>query len=155
MYVDDPEIEIVVSDTPSICGDHLASIRTVAGVGSLDEAVAIMPVYAFSVIGLAREDLVPVTEALLGMGAELMLAPEPRFDCWSVVVALPGVTKWSGVLAYCASKGVRPDEVLAVGDGDNDVAMLTHAAIGVAVRDGTEPSVSTLAEAGVGSVSLS
>ena len=47
-----------------------------------------------------------------------------RFGQWGIVVGPPGVTKWSGVRAYCEREGIDRTEVLAVGDGDNDVAML-------------------------------
>jgi hydroxymethylpyrimidine pyrophosphatase-like HAD family hydrolase len=41
------------------------------------------------------------------------------------------------VLAYCNQRGVQSDEILAVGDGDNDVDMLRRARTAVAVRGGT------------------
>ncbi len=46
--------------------------------------------------------------------------------------------QWSGVDAYCRLADIDPADVLAVGDGDNDVAMLTRAAVAVAVKGGTD-----------------
>jgi hydroxymethylpyrimidine pyrophosphatase-like HAD family hydrolase len=39
-----------------------------------------------------------------------------------------GISKWSGIAAFCAAAGIPADAVLAVGDGTNDVAMLERAA---------------------------
>ena len=45
----------------------------------------------------------------------------------------PGVSKWSGVLAYCAEQGIDPGRVLAVGDGANDLELLDAAAVACVV----------------------
>src|SRR5207247_1492678 len=45
----------------------------------------------------------------------------------------PGVSKWSGVLAFCADRGLDPRRVLAVGAGANDVELLGRAAVPCAV----------------------
>lgn len=82
--------------------------------------------------------MAPLADALTAFGAELMMLHEERYDGWSLIVAPPGVTKWNGVIAYAESRGIGPDEILAVGDGDNDVDLLTRAGIAVAVRGGSE-----------------
>jgi hypothetical protein len=48
-----------------------------------------------------------------------------------------GVNKWSGVLGFCAFKGLNPDHVLAIGDADNDTELLDGASLALAVADGT------------------
>jgi hydroxymethylpyrimidine pyrophosphatase-like HAD family hydrolase len=40
-----------------------------------------------------------------------------------------GISKWSGVLSFCAARGLDPARTLAVGDGENDVEMLAAAAV--------------------------
>jgi len=44
-----------------------------------------------------------------------------------------GVDKWSAVEWICAERGVDPERVVAVGDGLNDVGMVSHAGLGVAM----------------------
>jgi phosphoserine phosphatase len=44
------------------------------------------------------------------------------------------VSKCSEIAAYCDLRGITPEEVLAVGDGLNDVAMLRRAGVAVGVR---------------------
>lgn len=48
------------------------------------------------------------------------------------------VNKWSGIEAYIATKGIRPEEVIAVGDDNNDLEMLKSAGLGVAMLNATE-----------------
>lgn len=44
-----------------------------------------------------------------------------------------GVSKWSAIQTLIRAYGIRRDEVVAIGDGPNDVAMLRHAGLGVAM----------------------
>ena len=46
---------------------------------------------------------------------------------WGLTVMAPGVSKWAGVLVFCAAAGRSPADVVAVGDGSNDVPMLRAA----------------------------
>jgi hydroxymethylpyrimidine pyrophosphatase-like HAD family hydrolase len=141
VYVEDPEVDVVVSRTPSTCAahlDYLDYLGGLAGVEDLDAAVLAGPVYAFSVLGLARERLERAAGLLVSGGAEVLLYAEPRFGGYGLIVNPPGITKWSGIDAFCRLTGISATEVLAVGDGDNDLTMLAQAAVAVAVRGGTE-----------------
>ena len=40
-------------------------------------------------------------------------------------------SKWAGVFAYCELAGIDSERVIAIGDGPNDMGLLTHAAIAV------------------------
>ena len=44
-----------------------------------------------------------------------------------------GVTKWTGVAAVLANLGLTPADLVAVGDGANDLEMLSAAGVGVAI----------------------
>lgn len=138
VYVDDVDVDIVLSGSPSTCPAHVEYLRPVSRVGSLDEAVARLPVYAFSVLGLARSRLEPVAGLLRGQGVELVFYPEPSYGEYGLIANPPGVSKWSGVDAFCRVHGISATEVLAVGDADNDLTMLTHAGVAVGVEGGTE-----------------
>lgn len=137
-YVDEADIDVVLPPEPASCPAHVEYLRPIARTGNLDEVVSAGSVYGFSVLGRDRADLSPVASTIARTGAETTLFPEDRFDGWGLVVAPPAVTKWNGVAAYAASIGVSPEQVLAVGDGDNDVDMLRRAGTAVAVRGGTE-----------------
>lgn len=137
LYVDEPDVDVVLPTNPSTCRAHAANLADVGRVGDLDETVAAPGVYSFSVTGRPVVELEPLADDLAAFGAPYLLIDEPKYDGWSLIVAPPGVTKWTGVLAHCERRGIAPSEVLAVGDGDNDVEMLRHASVGVAVRGGT------------------
>ena len=49
-----------------------------------------------------------------------------------------GVSKASGLAVLCDRLGVGRDEVVAVGDGWNDIPMLEWAGVGVAMADAAE-----------------
>jgi hydroxymethylpyrimidine pyrophosphatase-like HAD family hydrolase len=139
LYVDDPEIDIAVSSTPSTCAEHLENLGPVLGTHDLDNAVASMPIYAFSVLGLDYEVLAPLAlELAYENGASAVLYPEPVYGRFGLVVNPQGVSKWSGIEAYCTNHGIAPEEVAAVGDGLNDVSMLRHAGMRIGVKGGCD-----------------
>jgi hydroxymethylpyrimidine pyrophosphatase-like HAD family hydrolase len=138
VYVEDSNIDVVVSDAPSTCAAHLASLGNLATVADLDGVMMARSVYAFSVLGLTEERLRPVADLLFGSGMQVTLYAEPTYGGFGLIVNPPGVSKWNGIDAYCRLAGIAADEVLAVGDGDNDVEMLNQAGVGVAVRGGTK-----------------
>ena len=143
VYVEDPDVDVLVSPAPSTCAAHLDYLGGLAGVADLDAALRARPVYAFSVLGVARERLEPAAGLLRASGAEVMLYAEPRYGGYGLIVNPPGISKWTGIEAFCRLSGIAASEVLAVGDGDNDLTMLTHAAVAVAGRDGTERTLAT------------
>ena len=138
VYVDEGEVDVVLPPVPSTSPAYLAYIAPVARTGDLDAVVARRGVFGFSVMGLSHAEASPLADALTAFGAELMLLHEERYDGWSLIVAPPGVTKWNGVMTYAERRGIDSDEILAVGDGDNDVDLLTRAGTAVAVRGGAE-----------------
>lgn len=50
----------------------------------------------------------------------------------------PGVNKWEAVKAVGASYGIEPEEIMCIGDSNNDIAMIANAGIGVAVGNAKE-----------------
>jgi hydroxymethylpyrimidine pyrophosphatase-like HAD family hydrolase len=134
VYVDEPGIDVVLPPAPATNPGHVAYLRPVArDVPELEPVLRAQPVYGFSVLGRAPEELEPVVAALAAAGIPCDYAPEPQWPGWSVTAMPAGVSKWAGALAFCAAVGVGADAVLAVGDGTNDLAMLEAAARPVVV----------------------
>lgn len=50
----------------------------------------------------------------------------------------PNVSKWSAIKSILCEFGISPNEVIAIGDGPNDIEMLRHAGIGVAMGNASE-----------------
>ncbi|KAH7284049.1 hypothetical protein KP509_34G037700 [Ceratopteris richardii] len=61
-----------------------------------------------------------------------------------------GASKGKGVSLLLQDLGVHPDEVMAIGDGENDIEMLQLVGWGVAMRNGA-PATLAIADAQVGS----
>jgi hydroxymethylpyrimidine pyrophosphatase-like HAD family hydrolase len=66
----------------------------------------------------------------LGDKVEVHLDRSIEFAGMAAMTVAPlGQSKWDGVLAYCARRGLDPTRVLAVADGPNDLELLTNAAV--------------------------
>jgi hydroxymethylpyrimidine pyrophosphatase-like HAD family hydrolase len=139
LYVDDPEIDIAVSANPSTCAQHLERLGRFVGTRDLEDVASTISVYAFSVLGRDHEVLAPLAGELAGAhGNTVVLFPEPDYGRFGLIVNPQGVSKWSGIEAFCRLHGIVPDEVAAVGDGLNDLEMLRRAGVGIGVRGGRE-----------------
>ncbi len=57
---------------------------------------------------------------------------------WSVDLTPPDVSKALGLSALAESLGIKPEEVMACGDADNDLAMLKWAGTSVVPANGSE-----------------
>lgn len=47
----------------------------------------------------------------------------------------PGVNKWQAVSKLAASFGIKPEEIMCIGDSNNDLSMIKNAGLGVAVAN--------------------
>ncbi len=137
--VDDPEVDIVVSTTPSTCPAHLSYLGTSAAIRDLETTAAAIPIYAFAVLGLSRDVLGPLAIDLSRDDrTSVFLYPESVYGQSGLIVSAPGVSKWSGVESYCHQHEISAHEVAAVGDGLNDVEMLRQSSVRIGVRGGNE-----------------
>jgi hydroxymethylpyrimidine pyrophosphatase-like HAD family hydrolase len=132
VYVDRPGVDLVVGDRPSTHPDHLARALPWVAVADLARVVSGEPVYTFAVVGRPAALLEPVLRAVGRVGSA-SIVPDLVHDGCTLQVRPPGISKWSGVLAYCADQGIDPGRVLAVGDGANDLELLDGAAVACAV----------------------
>jgi hydroxymethylpyrimidine pyrophosphatase-like HAD family hydrolase len=148
VYVDRPDVDLVVGDHPSTHPDHLARARPWVAVEDLHRVVEAEPVYAFAVVGRPAPLLEPVLR-LVGPAGSASLVGDLIYGGSTVQVRPPKVSKWSGVLAFCADRGLDPGRILAVGDGANDLELLEGAAVACAVATAT-PAVLARADHVIG-----
>jgi hydroxymethylpyrimidine pyrophosphatase-like HAD family hydrolase len=134
VYVEHAAVDVFVSTCPSTHPEHLQSFGTTHDVADLEEIVRTIPVLGFGVMGHQRGPLVHAASVLGGIG-EAHLSADKQFGGHVMTVAPAGLSKWEGVLAYCSRAGLNPERVLAVGDGPNDVELLTRAAVAVVPED--------------------
>jgi hydroxymethylpyrimidine pyrophosphatase-like HAD family hydrolase len=153
VYVDSTAIDAYVGPDTSTNPGHLKRFGRHACVADLDEVIETETVLAFGLIGVPEAPLEAVAAAILAdrLG-EARINPSFDFgDCAFTVVA-HGLSKWDGVLAFCAKSGIDAARVLAIGDGSNDVELLAHAALSFSL-DGSSALAVEAADHLVGSVS--
>lgn len=56
----------------------------------------------------------------------------------NIEINAPGTSKWNGLVWLCELLGIRPDRIMAIGDGANDIDMVRHAWLGVAMQNATD-----------------
>jgi hypothetical protein len=61
----------------------------------------------------------------------------------------PAVNKWEGILHVARQHGVEPNEIIAIGDDLNDIAMISRAGLGVAMGN-ARPEVIAVAKRVIG-----
>ncbi len=131
VYVDHDELDVFHGEHPSTAAGHLATFGDEAACADLDAVVAEHPVFMFGVMGHDPGPFDALVE-MLGDTSEVHVSSDQQWGGWSCTVGPRGLSKWDGVVAYCRHAGLDPDRVLAIGDGPNDVELLTRAAIAVA-----------------------
>lgn len=50
----------------------------------------------------------------------------------------PEGTKWKTLVSYAASLGIKPSQIIAIGDDNNDVELIKNCGLGIAMRNGTD-----------------
>lgn len=80
----------------------------------------------------------------------------PNYGLYVLECFAPKVSKWRGIECVAADRGIDPRRVVAIGDDVNDVEMIRHAGLGIAmgnaiaaVREAARMSTTTNNEAGV------
>jgi hydroxymethylpyrimidine pyrophosphatase-like HAD family hydrolase len=137
LHLDRAEVDILVGDRPSTHPRHLARAAPWVVHGDPAQAVAKDPVLSFTVVGGDPVRLGQVADAVVASGfGSASVTPDLMYGGATLQVRPPGVSKWSGVLAFCGDQGLDPGRVLAVGDGANDVELLAAASIACAVDGG-------------------
>lgn len=129
VYVDHPTLAVFLGPVPSTNPEHVRALGTSAATDDLARVVVEETVLGFGMIGVPHPSGVAARDAL-GDAVEVHLDRSIEFaGMCSMTVAPLGQSKWDGVLAYCAGRGLDPTRVLAVADGPNDLELLTHAAV--------------------------
>src|SRR5687768_5482910 len=73
----------------------------------------------------------------------------PAYDVEVLEVFDPAVNKWEGVKLVAARHGIAPEQIIAIGDDVNDLPMIEHAGLGVAMGN-ARPEVLAVAKRVIG-----
>jgi len=142
VHVDDPDRDVVLGEHPFTHPDYIRRIRPFVREEDPWTAVRTLSVLAFTLLG-GEPSMVRALAAQVTARAPVAAATSTDRTYGGLHLSFRplGVSKWSGVLAYCAARGLDAGRVLAIGDADNDVELLQGASIALAVADGTEAAL--------------
>ncbi len=138
LFVERPGIDMVNGENPDTHPRHLALNLPWAVCDDLERVVATEPVRTFAVVGGEAARLTEVATAI-GPAGSASVTPDHLYGGHTLQVRPPGTSKWSGVESFCKTHNLDPTRVLAVGDGDNDLELLTAASIAVSIT-GASPT---------------
>jgi hydroxymethylpyrimidine pyrophosphatase-like HAD family hydrolase len=141
LYVDRHDAEVAVDDDVSTHPGHLQQIG--AWLQRSDDLHGLIdrePILMFAVVGRGRDELAAVARDVADRGQATVTRDVVYGDA-TLTVRAPGISKWDGVLTWCADQGVDPTRVLAVGDGHNDLELLSAARVACVVADGCDEAL--------------
>lgn len=148
----DDERDVIIGPHPSSPPANVAYLAGFGARGDLVEAATTAAVFSFQLFGLSRTVLEPVADAVRarGLGAATV-SHDITHGRFCLTVRPDGISKWEGVLAFCAHTGIDPAGVLAIGDGENDVELLKGAGRSCALASGS-PAARAAAQRVVGAL---
>jgi hypothetical protein len=151
VYVDHDEVEVYTGPSPDTHPDHLEMLGRWTQPADLETIVATLPVYAFALLGQATDRLQMVADLVNDL-ATVHINADRQNGGAAINVNPPEQSKWVAVEAYCRLAGLDPRAVLALGDGSNDVELLTRAAVALVPKD-AEPAALACADHIIGRAS--
>ena len=140
VYVDRPDADVVVGDNPATRPEHLQHIGEWLARDDLDRVVAEEDVLAIGLVGCDETRLRGVFD-VIGNRAEAAVVRDLYFGDATLIARPRGISKWQGVEAFCRQEGLDASRVLALGDGENDVELLTGASVACVVSDGCDAAL--------------
>jgi hydroxymethylpyrimidine pyrophosphatase-like HAD family hydrolase len=139
VYVEHDDFDVYIGPSPSTSEQHLRALGSRARTADLEAVVASVPVLSFGIFGREEHVIASVVDGLTVLADPRVTRGD--FGGHGVTVTPIGLSKWTGVLAYCERSGIDPAHVLAIGDGSNDRELLTNAAIAVVPEDAHEDAL--------------
>lgn len=136
LYVDRADAEVLVGSSPSTNPRHIEAVGRWMCEEDLSSVVAAEPVLMFSIVGAQAGPLRAVAADIDPAAGAAAVTRDVVVGGATITVRPPGISKWQGVLAWCADQGLDPARVLAVGDGQNDLELLDAASVSCVVSDG-------------------
>jgi len=116
--------------------DQLAHCRIVDDIASpLSHGVVLLSIMAD---GASLQALRPVVEQTLGARGRVHLLMNKSYQGYILEILQAGVSKWQALHELAAQQGIAPAEIIAVGDDHNDLDMIRHAGLGIAMGNAVD-----------------
>ncbi|MEM9135048.1 MAG: HAD family hydrolase [Actinomycetota bacterium] len=126
---------------------HRASMGEHFEVADPEAVVADRPILSLAMIGVDRRQVEPLADAMPDGWAEVTVYRDVLYDAatpdqhWSIHVQPAGISKQTGIEAYLQTRDLRPERVIVIGDGNNDLEMLAAADVALGVAGGHEEAL--------------
>lgn len=132
VYVDDVDADLLATPHASAGESFLASAPGIRRVDDLPASISAAAVIGFGAFGYTHDHLAPLQAAIEAEDlASVFISPSHYEGDYGIMVQGAGVDKATGLDALCNRLDLRRDRLAVVGDGLNDVDMLTSAAVAI------------------------
>ncbi|MFD7865258.1 HAD family hydrolase [Streptomyces sp. NPDC059783] len=135
VVVDGPDHDLLIGERPSTHPRHLAANAAHVRRCDLAAEAPTLPVLSLVVCGGDPQPLAALAARTTAL-ARTSLTRDTVYGGAALSLRRPGTGKWQAVRAYCARSGLDPAGVLALGDGANDLDLLSEAAVALVPADG-------------------
>jgi Cof subfamily protein (haloacid dehalogenase superfamily) len=103
----------------------------------IESVASLYPEPCIKLVGIGPENMLRAKrQALMDKFAGQIYVTQSAFDLLEFLH--PAVSKENGLKTIAQDLGVKPEEVVAIGDGHNDIGMLQFAGLGVAMGNAHE-----------------
>ncbi len=103
----------------------------------IENVASLYPEPCIKLVGIGAESMLRAQrQALMDRFADQLYVTQSSFDLLEFLH--PGVSKEHGLQTIALDLGIRPDEIVAIGDNHNDIGMLRFAGLGVAMGNAHE-----------------
>lgn len=137
-YVDHDEVDVYCTAEPTTSLRHRTMLDKAITIGDRDTLLSAHDVVGFSILGVSPDLLESVAAVIESSRiGEAVWYGDDIYGGYSLMVAPPGVSKWTGILAYCERNDIDPTRVAAVGDANNDLEMLHEARVSFVASNGS------------------
>jgi len=128
--------------------DQLAHCRIVDDIASpLAHGVLMLSIMAD---GTNLQALQPVVEQTMGTRGRVHLLVNKNYQGYILEILHAKVSKWQALQQLAAQQGITSEEIIAIGDDHNDLDMIRHAGLGIAMGNAVD-TVKAAADAITGS----
>jgi hydroxymethylpyrimidine pyrophosphatase-like HAD family hydrolase len=116
--------------------DNLAHCQIVSDIG-------VPPSYGVLLLGIMADEpslgaLYPAVIRQLGSRARVHLLTNKNYQGYILEILPPTVSKWQALWHWAAGQGIACEEIMAIGDDHNDLDMIRHAGLGIAMGNAAE-----------------
>lgn len=146
IYLDHTEFDMAVGPNSDASSAYLSNTVGYRHVDSLEAEIDERVVIGFGAFGFEYDLLSPIADELNSKAIATAVIGRSLYEGnHGVMVQAAAVDKQTGIDAWCERTGIDSTRLAVVGDGNNDIEMLSNAAIAIVPSDAA-PEILDLAD---------